>query len=77
MTPLAIQEKTPSFPTMGNVAADRAAASGEAMAAELADRLRAPLPSVSRIAGDIEMHSPLFRESSANPQPFLFGEGDK
>ena len=58
--------------TMENVAAERAAATGEAQAVVLADRLRAPLPSISRTTGDIEKSSPLFRESSANPQQNLF-----
>jgi hypothetical protein len=62
----------PTLPTMETVAADRAAAAGEALAAILADRLRAPLPSISCVTGDIEKGSPLFRESSANPQQNLF-----
>ena len=64
--------KTPTLPTMENSPADRAAAAGEAQAVILGDRLRAPLPSISRTTGDIEKSSPLFRESSANPQQNLF-----
>ena len=60
------------LPTMETVAADRVAAAGEAQAVILADRLRAPLPSISLTTGDIEKTSPLFRESPANPQQNLF-----
>jgi hypothetical protein len=67
-----LKEENSMLPTMENVAAERAAASGEAQAATLAERLRAPLPSISRTTGDIEKTSPLFRESSANPQTSLF-----
>ena len=62
----------PALPTMESVAADRAAAAGEAQAVILEDRLRAHLPSISAITGDIEKSSPLFRESDANPQKNLF-----
>jgi hypothetical protein len=57
---------------MENVAAERAGAVGEANAVQIAGLLRSPLPSISRIAGDIETNSPLFRETSANPQQSLF-----
>jgi hypothetical protein len=57
---------------MGDVAADRSAAMGEAKAAELAERLKTPLASISRTTGEMEKRSPLFRESSANPQQNLF-----
>lgn len=67
-----LKEDEFTLPTMENVSAERAAANGEAQAATLAERLRAPLPSISRTTGDIEKTSPLFRESSANPQINLF-----
>jgi len=57
---------------METVPADRAAAAGESLAAELSERLKASLPSISRATGDIEQHSPLFRETDANPQQTLF-----
>jgi hypothetical protein len=57
---------------METVEADRAAAAGESLAAELGARLLSPLPSITRTTGAIEMHSPLFCESSANPQTNLF-----
>ena len=62
----------PTLPTMETVAADRAAAAGESLAAELSDRLLMPRPSISRATGEIEKYSPLFCGSSANPQPSLF-----
>ena len=62
----------PTLPTMETVAADRAAAAGESQAAKLAEMLRSPLPSISRITGDMEVNAPLFRESPANPQQNLF-----
>lgn len=67
-----LKEEELTLPTMESSPADRAAAAGEAQAVILADRLRAPLPSISRTTGDIEKSSPLFRESSANPQQNLF-----
>jgi hypothetical protein len=67
-----LKEDEHMLPTMGSVSKDRATAFGEAQAVILADRLRAPLPSISRTTGDIEKTSPLFRESSANPQTNLF-----
>lgn len=60
------------LPTMETMPADRAAAAGESLAAELSDRLLMPRPSISRATGEIEKHSPLFCGSSANPQPSLF-----
>jgi hypothetical protein len=57
---------------METVAADRAAAAGESQAAKLAEMLKSPLPSISRITGDMEVNAPLFRESPANPQQNLF-----
>jgi hypothetical protein len=68
-----IRQRTENtLPTMETVAADRAQAIGEAQADELTARLKSPLPSITRTCGDIEMHSPLFRESPANPQQDLF-----
>ena len=60
------------LPEMETAEADRADAAGEALALVLADRLRAPLPSISRKTGDIEINSPLFAGSPANPQKSLF-----
>lgn len=60
------------LPTMETMPADRASAAGESLAAELSDRLLMPRPSISRVTGEMEKHSPLFCGSSANPQPSLF-----
>jgi hypothetical protein len=60
------------LPGMETVSADRAAASNEAVAVDISIQLHTPLPSISRVTGEIEKHSPLFRESDANPQPKLF-----
>ena len=67
-----MDHSTPTLPTMDTVPADRAAAAGVSQAVELSLRLTAPLPSVSRITGDMETNSPLFRETAANPQQTLF-----
>lgn len=60
------------LPEMESVTEERAAAAGEALAVSLAERLRSPLPSISRAAGEMETRSPLFRETAANPQKNLF-----
>ena len=65
--------KTLLLPTMETAPADRAAAAAESLAAELGERLRSPLPSITRITGDMEKNSPLFCGSSANPQQSMFG----
>jgi hypothetical protein len=60
------------LPAMETVEADRAEVAGVELAASLAERLRAPLPSISRATGEMETRSPLFCESPANPQQTLF-----
>ena len=62
----------PGLPGFENVAADRAAAAVEAEGESLSAQMLTPLPSISRTAGAIQTHSPLFRETAANPQLSLF-----
>jgi hypothetical protein len=65
------------LPTFGNVPADRAEALAVATGETLTARLLSPRRSISRLAGYMESHAPLFRETSANPQQSIFDIKDE
>lgn len=62
----------PSLPLPGceHVDTEREAAAGIAQAEELTAELRRPLQDVSKSAGEMERHSPLFFGTGDNPQLF-------
>ena len=60
------------LPGFEHVPTDRAVATAEAQGEQLTAQLLTPAPSISRTTGQMERHSPLFRESSANSQLNLF-----
>ncbi len=61
-----------TLPTLATVPSDRAAALAIATGEELTRRMHSPRKSINRAAGAMEVCSPLFRESAANPQADLF-----
>jgi hypothetical protein len=61
-----------ALPGMASAVDAQADAAAEYAGAALSDKLRAPLADVSRIAGAMESHTPLFRGSDADPQLSLF-----
>jgi hypothetical protein len=65
------------LPGFEHVAADRAEAAAEAQGESLTLRMREPRRSISAAAGAMEVHSPLFCDSSANPQQNLFSNPER
>lgn len=60
------------LPTFEAVPSERAEAAAEALGERLTGELLSPRPSISARAGRMEIHSPLFANSAANPQGSLF-----
>jgi hypothetical protein len=60
------------LPSFEAVPLERADARAEFVGAELTRMMLEPLPSISARAGKMEVFSPLFCDSLANPQPSLF-----
>ena len=61
-----------TLPGLDHTPTDRTDALAEAQGAAYTLRLRTPRPSIDCTVRDLLLHSPLFRESPANPQPSLF-----
>ena len=61
-----------TLPGMDHVAEERAEAAAEALGDDLTRQLLIAQPSISKRSGEMETHSPLFRESPANAQLSLF-----
>lgn len=64
----------PTLPGMEQVPAERAEANAEQQGKDLTAKLTEPPKSIEAKAGDIEQHSPLFRDTEANPQGNIFGD---
>jgi hypothetical protein len=67
--PLPVDDLLPGFES---VPVDRAAAAAESLGSALTAELLTPAKSITARTGQMEIHSPLFGGSSANPQSSLF-----